>query len=115
MIHTIKIPGPLKLCFEFCRQPKPLDEGGGMYAHEHAYHSVRGWWQRTFSPAPKADSEAAATPKADSEAAATASPEAFTTLDQVNSETVKKDGEGTSEAEPASSKVKPPAPWSSGG
>ncbi len=94
-----------------------MDEGGGMYAHEHAYHSMRTWWQRMFSPAPQEASEAAAVlPSA-----------AAPVPGHISSATVKEDGsqpvpetakedvedvEGKDHTELA--KVKPPAPWSAG-
>ena len=83
-----------------------MDEGGGMYAHERAYHSARGLWQRMFAPA-KAE------PAAEAQEAEHASEQAAAAADKLPGDARGQEPEGKVASEAAAG-VRPPAPWGPG-
>ncbi|KAK9828359.1 hypothetical protein WJX74_010700 [Apatococcus lobatus] len=91
------------------RKPKSMDEGGGMYAHERAYHSARGMWQRMFAPA---QAEPAAEAHQGQEAAR-ASDQASSTANMLPGDAQQQEPEGKVASE-AATNTKPPAPWGPG-
>lgn len=83
-----------------------MDEGGGMYAHERAYHSARSLWQRMFVPAKE---EPAVVPQA----AEHASEQATAAADKLPGDAEGKEPEGKVASEAATG-IRPPAPWGPG-